>query len=51
MTELLKAKMDLYRLLNQQEVLTDNEFDILRAIIKDLEIVNFKQNGVPKIHK
>lgn len=49
MTELLKAKVDLYRLLNQQEVLTDNEFDILRAIIKDLEIVNFKQNGVPKV--
>lgn len=51
MTELLKAKMDLYRLLNQQEVLTDNEFDILKAIIKDLEIVNFKNNGIPKVHK
>lgn len=46
MNELLKAKMDLYRLLNQQEVLSGNEFTILKALTKELKM--FEQNGIPK---
>lgn len=42
MSELLKAKMDLYRLLNQEWVLSDDEFDIMKALDKDLHKHSFK---------
>lgn len=42
MNELLKAKTDLYRLLGQEFDLSDDEFDIQKALDKDLHKQSFK---------
>lgn len=64
MNELLKAKTDLYRLLGQEFDLSDDEFDVQKALDKDLhkqsvEIImvdlsnpdNILKNGIPGIPK